>query len=287
MKAINKRFFPKKLFSLFLALLFSVISVFPTFAAGDLPRLLDYADVLSDSEETELRGKLDEISERQQMDVIVVTVDSLEGEDVVDYADDFFDYNGYGFGENRDGILFLMSLGDRDWTITTRGYAITVFTDAGIDYMTEYIVSDLSNGDYAAAFTTFADRCDDYIMQAATGIPYDVDNLPQEPFPFFTLLLICLAIAFVIALIATGIMKSQLKSVYSQSKADNYMKSGSMKLTKKNDLFLYRRVDRREKPKENTSSSSSASSSGSGRTGGSTTHTSSSGATHGGRSGKF
>ena len=145
----------------------------------------------------------------------------------------------------------------------------------------------MSNGDYAAAFTTFADRCDDYIMQAATGIPYDVDNLPQESFPFFTLLLICLAIAFVIALIATGIMKSQLKSVYSQSKADNYMKNGSMKLTKKNDLFLYRRVDRREKPKENTSSSSSSGSSGSGRTGGSTTHTSSSGATHGGRSGKF
>ena len=284
MKTINKRFFSKKLFPLFLALLFSVISVFPTFAAGDLPRLLDYADVLSDGEERELRGKLDEISERQQMDVVVVIIDSLEGEDVVDYADDFYDYNGYGFGEGRDGILFLISLGDRDWCITTRGYAITVFTDAGIDYMTEYIVSDLTNGDYAEAFTTFADQCDDYITQAATGRSYDVDNLPKEPFPFFTLLVMCLAIAFVIALIATGIMKSQLKSVYSQSKADNYVKNGSMQLTKKNDLFLYRHVSRREKPKDTTSSSSSSSRRSSG---GSTTHRSSSGATHGGRSGKF
>lgn len=286
MKTINKRLFPKKLFSkkcfsLFLALFFTVISGFPIFAAGDLPRLLDYADVLSDSEERELLNKLDEISERQQMDVVVVTINSLEGEDVVDYADDFYDYNGYGFGEDRDGILFLISLGDRDWCITTRGYAITAFTDAGIDYMTEWIVSDLTNGDYAAAFTTFADRCDDYITQAKTGMPYDVDNLPKEPFPFFSLLVMCIAIAFVIALIATGIMRSQLKSVYSQSKADNYVKNGSMQLTKKNDLFLYRHVSRREKPKDTASSSSSSSS------GGSTTHRSSSGATHGGRSGKF
>lgn len=270
----------KKIVSFFLVLLLFVSSVLPTFAAGALPRLVDDADLLSDSEEAELLYKLDEISERQQLDVVVVTVNSLEGMSVMDYADDFYDYNGYGFGEGGDGILFLISMEEREWHISTKGYAITVFTDAGLDYMTQWIVSDLSNGDYAAAFTTFADYCDDYITQAATGMPYDVDNLPSEPFPFFFVLLICFAVAFVIALIVTAVMKGQLKSVYSQSRADDYVKAGSMKLTKKNDLFLYRQVERREKPKENTSSTSSSS-------GGSTTHTSSSGATHGGTGGKF
>lgn len=281
MKTINKKLFSKKLFSLFLALLLSVISVFPAFAAGELPRLVDDADLLSDSEETQLRNKLDEISERQQMDVVVVTVNSLEGAAVVDYADDFYDYHGYGFGEGRDGILFLLSMKEREWAISTRGYGITVFTDAGIDYIAEHMIDDLHNGDYAAAFTTFADKCDDYITQAATGMPYDVDNLPKEPFPFITLLVITFAIAFVIALIVTGIMRMQLKTVRSRSEADDYVKGGSMQLTKKNDLFLYRHVDRREKPKDTASGSSGRSS------GGSTTHMSSSGATHGGRSGKF
>lgn len=276
MKKIKKR-----LILVFFTMLLSVMAVFPVSAESDLPRVCDYADLLSDSEEAELLNKLDEISERQQMDVVVVTVDSLEGESVVDYADDFYDYNDYGFGEERDGVLFLISMEEREWSVTTRGYAITVFTDAGIDYMTEWIVMDLKDGAYAAAFTTFADYCDDYITQAATGMPYDIDNLPSEPFPYFMLLIICFAIAFVIALIATAIMKGQLKSVGNQWKADEYVKSGSMKLTKKNDLFLYRHVERREKPKENTSSSSGSSS------GGSTTHVSSSGATHGGRSGKF
>jgi len=271
----------KKLVPVFFALLLSAMAVLPVSAAGGLPRLVDGADLLSDSEEAELSNKLDEISERQQLDVIVVTVKSLEGMSVTDYADDFYDYSGYGFGEAGDGILFLVSIEEREWHISTKGYAITVFTDAGLDYMTQWIVSDLSGGEYAMAFTTYADYCDRYITQAATGLPYDVDNLPSEPFPFFTMLLVCFAVAFVIAFIVTAVMKGQLKSVYSQSKADDYVISGSLDLTKKKDLFLYRHVERREKPKENTSDSSGSS------PGGSTTHTSSSGAVHGGTGGKF
>ena len=39
--------------------------------------------------------ELDEISEKQQCDVVVVTENSLDGKSAQDYADDFFDYNGY------------------------------------------------------------------------------------------------------------------------------------------------------------------------------------------------
>lgn len=277
MKMINK-----KIFSIFFALLLSVISVFPVFAAGDLPRLLDFADLLSDSEETALLDKLDEISERQQVDIVVLTVDSLEGESPMEYADDFYDYYGYGFGEERDGILFLISMEERDWYISTTGYGITAVTDAGREHMSELFMDDLRNGNYAAAFTTYADLCDDFITQAIKGKPYDVGNLPKEPFGFGSHFAITFGIAFLIALIVTEAMKGQLKSVRSRSEANDYIKSGSMQLTKKSDLFLYRHVSRREKPRDNGSSSSSSRSSG-----GSRTHTSSSGTRHGGGGGKF
>ncbi|MDD7113688.1 MAG: TPM domain-containing protein [Lachnospiraceae bacterium] len=42
-----------------------------------MPRLTDEADLLTDAEEEELLTKLDEISERQQCDVVVATVNSL------------------------------------------------------------------------------------------------------------------------------------------------------------------------------------------------------------------
>lgn len=266
------------LFALCLTILFvSANGAVCVLAAQDISRLVDMADLLSDSEELELLDRLDEISERQQVDIVVVTVDSLEGESAMVYADDFYDDNGYGFGDKRDGILFLISIEERNWYISTTGYGITAVTDAGREYMAELLVADLKSGDYHLAFMNFADLCDNFITQARTGKPYDIDNLPREDFAFGINLIMAFGIAFIIALIATKIMKEQLKTVHSQPAADNYIRQGSVQLTKKTDLFLYRHVDRRKKAENNTSNKS----------GGSRTHVSSSGTRHGGGGGTF
>ena len=125
-----------------------------------LPRLVDRGELLTDREESELLSKLDEISERQKMDVVVVTVDGLEGKTAMAYADDFYDYNGYGYGDSRDGILLLISMEERDWRISTCGYGITVFTDAGQEYISDKFLPYLSDGDYSEAFTKYADLCE-------------------------------------------------------------------------------------------------------------------------------
>ena len=44
-----------------------------------------------------ITAKLQEISLRQGMDVVAVTTRSTEGKSAMDYADDFYDYNGYAF----------------------------------------------------------------------------------------------------------------------------------------------------------------------------------------------
>lgn len=270
----------KNIVVLFLILLLCMAPMDFVSAAGDLPRLVDWADLLSDDEETELLNKLDEISERQQVDIVVLTIDSLGGESVVSYADDFYDFKGYGYGAGHDGILFLISMEERDWYISTAGYGITALTDAGMGYMSEEFLPYLSDGEYAEAFSVFADLCDEYITQARKGVPYDTGNAPKEPFGFARHLAIDLPIAFVIALIVTVIMYGQLKTVHSQSGADGYVADGGLRLSRRNDLFLYRNVTRRERPKESSSGSSH-------RSGGSSTHRSSSGRSHGGRGGKF
>ena len=60
-----------------LALLFAVVLCFATstsaFAAESMPRVVDGADILTDAEEADLVATLDEISERQKNDVVVVT----------------------------------------------------------------------------------------------------------------------------------------------------------------------------------------------------------------------
>ncbi len=274
-----------KLYVIILVLLLSVVSIEPAFAAKDsIARLTDQADLLSDREEAELLQQLDEISNRQQADVVVVTIQSLEGKSPMEYADDFYDQKGYGFGDEKDGILFLISMEERDWYISTRGFGITAVTDAGLEYMSEQFLDGLTEGEYAAAFTIFAGLCDDYLTQAKSGRPYDADHLPKKPFAAARGLALSFGAGFLISLAVTAIMKSRLKSVHSQSAADSYVKEGSMKLTKETDLFLYRHIDRRERPKDHESPEHSGHSVSSG---GSSTHMSSSGASHGGGGGKF
>ena len=69
----------KQLFCVLLALLLCVTMAAPAFASSNMPRLVDNAGLLTDSEQSELFDKLDEISERQQVDIVVVTTDALNG----------------------------------------------------------------------------------------------------------------------------------------------------------------------------------------------------------------
>lgn len=238
-------------------------------------RLVDMAELLTASEESRILAVLDEISDRQRLDVVVVTTDSLDGKTPMAFADDFYDENGYGFGTGRDGVLLLVSMEDRDWWISTSGYGITVFTDAGITYMSDQFLPDLGDGSYEEAFTRFAHLCDQFITQAKAGEPYDVGTLPKMPFSVGYNLGVALFIGLLAAVIITLIMRHSMKSVRFQPAAAAYVKRGSMQVTESRDLFLYAHVDRKAQQKQSSSR------------GGSQTHTSSSGRTHGGRGGKF
>lgn len=249
-----------------LILVFCVASLVTGFAYSDreLPLLVDDADLLSDSEEKTINSKLERISEQHECEVAIVTVDSLNGKTPTEYADDFFDYNGYGYGANDDGILLLVSMEDRDVAISTHGFAIKVFTDARQDDMYDEFLPYLSSGNYRKAFSTFADLCDELLAQASAGTPFFSG----------TRLIVSLGIGVVFALIITGIMKGKLKSVRFQPAASSYVRRDSLRMNVSRDLFLYSRLDRRAKPKDTGSS-------------GSSTHRSSSGRTHGGSSRKF
>lgn len=235
------------------------------------PRLVDDADLLMDYEEEELLEQLDEISERQQFDVAVVTVESLDGQSPQAFADDYYDYNGYGMGEGDDGALLLISMEERDWYITTYGYGIVAITDVGLSYMSDRFVPYLSDGDYFDAFTVFAELCDEYVTQANEGEAYDSGNLPAEKRGVLDIL-IAVGVGAFLAFIPMLVMVRKMKNVQMQSAAGNYVQQGSIAITEKRDRFLYDTV---VKTKIEKSSS------------GSSTHRSSSGRSHGGGGGKF
>ena len=172
----------------------------------------------------------------------------------------------------------LLSMEDRDWAISTHGFAITAFTDAGQNYMTDHFLSYISDGEYAQGFQKYAELCDQFLTQAKEGEPYDTDNLPKGSVAFVWLP-IDIVIGCIIAFFRAQGKKKRLKTVRKKVSARDYIVQGSLKARTNREILLNRTVSSRD------ISSSDDSSSGSG--GGSSTHTSSSGETHGGSSGKF
>ena len=225
-------------------------------SAAQLPRLVDAADLLNDIHEAELLDRLDRVSEELQTDVVIVTMDSCGGYSADEVIESLYDEYGYGIGPNRDGVMLLLSMAERDYRIHSEGYAADAITMGDIDDIGEHIVEELSDGAYMEGFMEFVSLCEYELEEERNGLPFN----------FGMSLMISLVIGFAVAFIATGIMRSQLKSVRSRSGAKEYTKPGSMQLTRSGDLFLYQTVERRYSPRERSSGSGSRG--GGGNTGG-------------------
>lgn len=256
----------------------SIMSVFLGFSvssAAGKKSVIDDAGLIKASDEKKLDKKIKNI-QKDKFDVVILTVKSLDGKSAQDYADDYYDNNDYGLDNEKSGVLFLVSKGDRKYHISTKGAGIKAFTDYGIGRIKEEIKPYLSDGDYFNACDEFLNITKDFVKAYKEGTPYDTDNPYNEEIDYVILEVIALVIAFVIALISVGIMRLRMNTAKPKGTAMEYIKKGSFKLTSEKDIFMYSTVTKTAKPKDNDNSA-----------GGSTTHVSSSGSEHGGGGGSF
>ena len=239
--------------------------------------VVDNADLLTQTEENELSEKLQDISDELQFDVVVVTTNSTGSKTATEYADDYFDYNGYGRGSNNDGALFLVDMGDRKWAISTSGYGIEAIVDSALDDMEEEIVPYLKSGDYDGAFNEFADLTYDIVNDAKNGKSYSnsTTSTTKNHKNIGTNLIVAFSIGAGISLIIILVYRSKLKPVKFQKEAKEYIVPGSFNLRRSDDVFLYFNITKVPIPKNNDSDDSGS------------FHSSSSGSSHGGSSGCF
>lgn len=249
-------------------------------------QIIDEAQLLTASEEEALLQKLLPIREKYSFDIVLLTVNSIGGKSVQDFADDYYDYNGYGLGTERDGLLFMLNMNNgaqdnRDYYTSTCGFGIVALTDYAIgDSSSEInraILPLLREGDYYGAFDKYLSLVDVFLEQAKSGKPYDTTNRYKSVSDILQAEAVLLLAAVGIALAVVFLLKGKSKTNVVKHTAADYVVPGSLQVTGGYERFVGRNVAKT--PRQTSSSGGSG--------GGSSTHRSSGGSAHGGGGGKF
>ena len=253
----------KKIIVFLLAAFLLSLIVIPA-AASDLTMLADEASVLSKSEWGNLDKKLDEISEKHDFDFVIATVDSIGDEEVEAFTEAFYFDNGYGRGEEGNGVILLIAMEERQWDIfVPHGFSEDALNTDARNHLADEFTGLLSNGEYYEAFMTFAEEAEKIVSDAENGEYY------KEPFNFKGPAIIGAVISLITSGVSTTSMKNKLNTVRAQSAAANYVVPGSLVVTDSSERFLYTTVTRTPKPTENSSRSSGGGSGGGSHTSGS------------------
>lgn len=109
----------------------------------------DFAKIFTETQRNEMAERAIKLAEQPEgIQVVVVTVKSLNGNDINDYATTM--YNKYGIGKDDKGLLILLSTLDRDIWIEV-GYGLeSTFTDSKVgNYIDKYAMKYLRNNQFA------------------------------------------------------------------------------------------------------------------------------------------
>ena len=111
----------------------------------------DYANVLSDETEQYIIEQSAALDQATGAQVVVVTVDFLDGMDIENYAYTLFNEWGIGDAEKNNGLLLLLAIGeDNYWAMQGKGLEGVLSSGVLGDYLYEYLEPDFATGNYDA-----------------------------------------------------------------------------------------------------------------------------------------
>jgi uncharacterized protein len=135
----------------------------------------DFAGVLDTATQARLNDLCLQVEQKAHAQIAVVTVKSLDGQDVVSYAVALYQKWGIGAKGKDRGVLILLATQDRKYW-TTVGYGLEpILPDGKVGGFGREAVPLLRNRDYAGAVTLMTSRVASVIAQDA-GVT--LDNQP-------------------------------------------------------------------------------------------------------------
>ena len=145
----------KKIFALLIAVILLISLSFSSFAIN-LPKptndffVNDFVNIIDEDDESEILKIGADLYEQTTAQVVVVTIDSLDGYDVDEYALELGREWGVGSKETNNGVVILLSLSDRKISIQV-GYGLEgCLNDGKVGrILDDYAIPHLSNNDFS------------------------------------------------------------------------------------------------------------------------------------------
>lgn len=245
--------------------------------------VIDEMDFLTQEEMDQLESDILGIQDAYMIDVVIVITDNLEGKSTVAYADDYFDYNGYGI--DGEGVLMLIDMENRKVWISTAGTQTIPLFQPNIDSILDYVTPPLSNQSYYESCSLFLENIQ-YILNAGnssnmnnTGIQSNTDNTVNLHYEvqtssasgsFFNTpvyIIVAIVIGLIIGGIPTAVITFQSKGKNTVS-SRTYEATNSFNLLRQVDQFTHETMTQRTIQTNNNSGGSHRGSSGSSHGGG-------------------
>jgi uncharacterized protein len=200
------RFFPKQLF----VVLFLQVCLTCVIAAEKIKDIrptgyvTDLAGVLKPGKRANLEALCTELEQKTGAQMAIVTVHSLEGNTVQQYANDLFKQLGVGNRRDSRGVLLLVAPDEHKYW-TEVGYGLEpVINDARAGDAGRLMVPFLKQGDYSSAIQTGAWQLAKYIADehgvALSGQPWSRGPQQNERngIPFTTWLILGAVVFFIL-----------------------------------------------------------------------------------------
>ena len=285
----------KKLTAALAALALTVMLAVPCFAAEQ--RVFDEAGLFSETEKEELEQRIAELRDEYKYDFVILTSENVQYSDSdseaeqysTAYADDFYDQNGFGYGENKDGFLFFIDMSNRMPTISTCGKMIDIVNDARLEALLDASYNGLGSGDYAGACLDVLALLEKDVKAGVEEGQYEYDAGTGEHLTSPHLKLETREIAYgalgglAAALIFVFVTKSRY-SLKNSTYHYDYASNSAVDLDDTEDTYITTHITRVRRDTENRGGGGGFGGGGGGGMG-SSVHTSSGGVSHGGGSG--
>ena len=227
-------------------------------SGAELYYVTDDAGILTEEEDLKLEAMAEQVSQTYGVGVYIVTVEDYEEFEIgTVYETTYTIYHEYnmGEGEDRDGIMLLLSMAERDWAMFCYGgQSEYAFDEYGQEQLEGVFLDDFADDNWYNGFTDYIRACSTYLEQAAEGKP--VRRSKVGP------VLIAVGGSLFLAFLALGLIWRSMKSVRAKTTANHYI-SGELNLTESSDRFTHR-TETRRKIESNSSGGSSSHSGGGG-----------------------